>query len=491
MPGVRRSLFFSFSQAYVGTGLAFISVMVLARLLTPEEIGVYVLGMAFIGMIEVFREFGVRQYIVQESELTEEKLRAAFGVSLFIGLFMGATVLFMADRVAIFYAEPGIANVLTILSLNFFIVPFNIVMLSQLTREMRFDTLFWINTLATLIGVSVGISLALLGFSFMSMAWASIANTVAALMLCICLNPRGLIIVPSFRHWRSVVSYGSYALAGSGLRQLANMSPDLVVGRVLGVAPVAQLSRANGLIQIYYRVVMRGIVQVALANWAKRVREGGDLKADYNRAIEYLTALAWPFFIVLALMAHPVVNLLYGDQWDQAVDVVRILCAIGLFLPFIHLVPGFLMATGRVKQMFYLSALTVPTTIGAVVVGSLHGLEAVAVGLVIANGINACFHHFAMNRAIDITWSDMVGASRKSFLIAIATAVPATATVAAFGLTPTPFLQPLLIGLVGTMAVWVAMVGVTHHPFWCEVVSLFGIMRLKTGRFICALRATQ
>ncbi|TVR97138.1 MAG: lipopolysaccharide biosynthesis protein [Rhodospirillales bacterium] len=491
MPGIRRSLFFSFSQAYVGNALAFISVMVIARLLTPQEIGIYAVAMAVISIAYILRDFGIGQFIIQERELTRDKIRTAFGVSLVICWTLGTLVLATRGVVADFYGEPGLIDVMTVLSINFFVVPFNVPMMSTLAREMQFGKLFWISTISGVIGMTVVITLAATGHSYMSMAWSSIASTFATLLLSIAFHRRGLVLLPSFKHWRAVLSYGGYALGGTSLRQLGNIAPDLIVGRMLGFAPVAQLSRALGLIEIYYRVVMEGIGRVAFSSWAKRLREGGDLKADYLRALEFLTALAWPFFIFLGLMAHHVVNLLYGDQWADAVDLARILCVNGIFLPFIHLVPGFLMATGNAKQMFRLSSVTVPISITAIIIGSQHSLVAVGMALVVAYLLNVCLHHLFMRRTIGISFDDIIRVSGRSLIIALATAIPPVTTVFLTGLTPNNFLLPLLIAGTTASLAWLGAVWASNHPIKGEVMNATRMAIRKIHEILFNYRVRQ
>ena len=77
---IRKSLFWSFLERYVGIALTFVSFPILARLLTPAEIGIYSVSVAFVTFAHVVRDFGVAHYIIQEKDLSTQRMRAMFGI---------------------------------------------------------------------------------------------------------------------------------------------------------------------------------------------------------------------------------------------------------------------------------------------------------------------------------------------------------------------------------------------------------------------------
>src|SRR4051812_5756602 len=101
----RRALVFSFLDRYSALMLSIISSMIIARLLTPAELGVFSVSMVFIMFISSMRDLGAGQYLVQEKELTPERIRATWTVLVATGLLMALIVLLAAHPVAIFFHE--------------------------------------------------------------------------------------------------------------------------------------------------------------------------------------------------------------------------------------------------------------------------------------------------------------------------------------------------------------------------------------------------
>ncbi|MBE0475394.1 oligosaccharide flippase family protein, partial [Rhodoferax sp.] len=108
----RNSLFFSFLDRYASLAITIISSMAIARLLTPAEIGVFSVTVVLLSFVSTIRDMGAGQYLVQEKELTTERIRAVWAVQLGLGLAMACVVLLASYPVALFYDEPRMRNVM-------------------------------------------------------------------------------------------------------------------------------------------------------------------------------------------------------------------------------------------------------------------------------------------------------------------------------------------------------------------------------------------
>ena len=121
---VRRALRFTTLATVLNFFLSFISVIVVSRLLKPEEIGVFSVAVSLVAYTLILRDFGVGQYFVQLKELTREHIRAGFTVMLLISWSIAALLLLARCPAASFYAHPGLAEIFSVLAFIFLILPF-------------------------------------------------------------------------------------------------------------------------------------------------------------------------------------------------------------------------------------------------------------------------------------------------------------------------------------------------------------------------------
>jgi lipopolysaccharide exporter len=345
---VRRALVFSFLEKYAQIAITLASFFVIARLLTPKEVGVYSVSAALIGIAQVIREFGVGNYLIQKKDLTAQHVATAFGFTLLLGF--GTFLIFQlaAPQAGTFYADEQLVAVVRIVAINFLLLPVCSISLALLRREMLFGKLMAVNTTAVVIGAATSMLLAWANFGPLSLAWGSVASNLATgLGAWLARNDRKL-IAPSLRQWREIVSFGGQSTIAAVVTSVAMDINDLVVGKVLGLAPVAVLSRAQGLMNLMHRDLMGAVRNVAYPAFALMHRSGEDIEPKFIATITSITAFAWPFYGFIAIYPLEILRIMFGTQWDAASPLVPVFAAAGAFSALYSLIPSIMLATGRI-----------------------------------------------------------------------------------------------------------------------------------------------
>lgn len=469
MNGVRRALAFTFAQKYLLTAIHLVSTMVLARLLAPSEIGVFAVGNAVVSMTEVFRDFGVGTYLIQTRQITRVKIRTAFTITLILSVLVSGLLVVLSGEIAAFYREPGVQEMLYIAAANFLIVPFAATVMSLLRRDMAFGAIARINLVATLsYGVTVN-GLAALGFGYMSLAWAMLVSSAIGALAAILHRPDLRMFCPGLGDWRKILSFGSFSSATAVLNGLYSNLPQLILGRILDFAAVGLYSRAVMLSQLFDRLVLDAVNPVVLPAFATAVRSGDALKTPYLCALEYITALQWPFLLCLALLADPIVELLLGHQWLAVAPLVRIIALASLCLFPAFLTYPLLVAVGRVRDTLTMSLITVPVSLALLFAASFFGLEAVAASLFLAAPLQVYVALAFVRRQARFSWYELVAAVQKSALVALgAAAAPAAVVVLAGFRLDLSILEAAIAG-VGAFLGWLATLSITRHPLFGEI----------------------
>lgn len=372
MKSLRLALLFSLIERYLSVLLAFGSSMALARLLTPEEIGVYSVTLAAVGIAQVLRDFGVGGFLIQKQELDEDTIRSAFGVALLIGGVLFAMLVFVAPWVGRFYGSEPIARLMRVVALNFLILPFCTVSLSLLRREMRFRALMWVSLAAAVCSTVVTVAGAWAGWGPVCMAIGSVVGNLVTALGSWWARGRQRAMRPALKAWRPIARFGAQSVSAGVVTSVAMDINDLVVGKVLGMAPVAIGSRAQGLMNLFHRDFMSAIRGAMFPAFAQAHREGEDVDARHTAAVIRITALAWPFYGFVALHAHEVLRLLFGPQWDAAAPLVPIFCLAGAVICTAGLILNLLTAIGRNDLATLAELLFQPLRALLIVAAALH-----------------------------------------------------------------------------------------------------------------------
>jgi lipopolysaccharide exporter len=371
MTSVRRALFLSMAQSYALIAISLVSNILLARLLTPEEIGIYSVSLAVVGIAQVLREFGIGNYLIQVKNITEAHIRTAFGISLVIGSTLFIVVNFAAPLASSFYNEPRLLDTMRISAISFLTLPFCTISVAILKREMLFQRMVTVTLIATSVGFITTISFAYSGFGQNSMAiGAVITNIVIGLGAWVARTDRKLFL-PGFSEWRTLLKFGAQSSIASVVTSIAMDINDLVLGKILGFAPVAIMSRAQGLMYLFHRDIMSAIRNVAYPFFAKAHREGDSLEGRYITSVTAVTVIAWPFYGFSSLFALEIVRLMFGTQWDEAVILVPFFCLAGAFAATSNLIINAIMAVGRNDLVMKSELLFQPVRVALIVAAAM------------------------------------------------------------------------------------------------------------------------
>lgn len=473
----RRSLFFSFLDRYASLLISVASSMVIARLLTPGEIGVFSVTMVLLMYVSTVRDMGAGQYLLQEKELTTERIRAVWAVQLGLGWGLACLVLLASYPVAAFYNEPRMRDILLVVALNYAINPFGSLTYAWLMREMRFESVALMRFSAGLGGSIVSIWLAWKGWGPISLAYGSLASTVVNALLAIYYRPSSFPWLPGVAEVRRVLVFGSQLTASSMVTTLSVSAPELLLGKLQDLTAVGLFSRANGLVQMFHRLFVDAVGAVCLPWFAKQSREQGGFVAPFLQATSYVTAFGWSFCLAIICLAQPIVRALYGPQWDQSVDLARLLAIAMAFSVPAALCQIGLLSTGAVTLIARVTILSALQSVVFVALGATQGLLPLGLALVAAAAVSAFIALRTTCKHIGLPLGTLLRGLRKSAAVALVSAVGPAVALWLYGPYPEVLVMPLAVGGLGGLAGFILAVISLNHPLQDELTPLWS--RLK------------
>lgn len=474
MGSVRRSLGFAFLERYLITGLQLVSFVLLARLLTPQQIGLYSVSMALISIAQVVRDFGLANYLIQRKTLEREDIGSALGLSLLLGGGLFALVNAAAPWVAQFYRDESLAGIVRVISLNFLILPFNAISIALLRREMRFDVLMRINVAAAVVGTATTLGLAWLGHGAPSLAWGDIAGSLTMALGASLAGAWGRLARPQLRRWREIVGFGGPVTAANVVTSVSMDINDLAVGKLLDFSQVAIASRAQGLMNLFARDIMGTVRSVAYPAFSKAHREGGGLEARHVQSLAAVSAVAWPFYGFVALFSLEVLRLMFGPQWDASAPLVPIYCAAGAVSVLNSLVPTVMLAAGHARRVA-LADLVIQPVKALVLVGVLwwwRALEPLALGFLAMAIVAVPYFYAFKQRCLPSDFRGMARELSRNALLALLCLAPVAVTAAWLRPPAGALPLPVWLGCAATTAVlWLVGLKLLGHPLHGELLA--------------------
>lgn len=468
MASLRRALLFASGGRYVVMGVNLATATVLARLLTPAEFGISVLGASLLGVAEAVRELGSVAYLVQQKDLTRAKIRTVFTISLIVTSVVTLVLLTLSGPLARFYQIPGLALYIEIIAISYAIAPFAHPIYAVLSRDMEFDKLAVLDTLTMLMNALASVALVLQGFGYMGLAWATVISGATWTLLGFYVRRDFSVYRPSLGEWRSVLAFGAWGSTTAVLYRLSESLFWLILGKILDTRAVGLCQRAVTLSQFPERVILAGVGAVALPAFSDHARRGRALKEAYLGALEHVTAVQWPALILLAIMADPIVLLLFGPQWRDAIPIVRVFAVTSMLNFPTALNYPVQVAVGAIKHTAPLAFAQTAVSLVVLTYAAHYGIRAVAFSTFVTVPFNVGLSVLVVRAHITFSSREFARAIIKSAVVAGLSAV-GPLIVIAYRETGGPSTLAIAIATSLGGVGWLVGLRLTHHPLFREV----------------------
>jgi O-antigen/teichoic acid export membrane protein len=465
-----------------------LSTAVLARLLTPAEFGISVIGTAVLGVAEALRELGSIAYLVQQKDLSQTKIRTVFTISLTVTLVVAALLLVLAGPLAGFYGDPTLARYIRIVAFSYAIAPFAHPIYALLSRDMEFSTIAVLDVLAALLSTVSAVFLVWLGSGCLGIAWGAVISGAVWTSAGFYVRRDFSIYRPSFVEWRSVVSFGAYGAATAVLYRTTESFFYLILGRLLSAGSVGIWQRGFMLSQFPERVILAGVSAVALPAFSDHVRQGADLKAAYLNAVEHITSILWPALVMLGVLAAPIVSLLLGPQWHDVAPMIQIFVTALAFNFPTSLNYPIQVAVGAIRHTVVLAFIQTALLLAGLVFTARYGIRTAAFSTCITIPVCVGLSVWLVHRHVPFRWLELAGATLKSAEVSALSAIgPATIMIECRGHPLSPLAVIAVSAVTGALG-WIAGLWLTGHPLFQELLRVRAFVgRLVTIK-LCTVR---
>ncbi|SMP69460.1 oligosaccharide flippase family protein [Noviherbaspirillum suwonense] len=468
MVNLRRSLVINFFSSSGATIAQFIVSILLARMLSPGEIGVFSMTIVLVNIVHIFRDFGVGTYLQREPDLTPEKMRAATGVMYTTSWIIAAGLYLSSPWISQWFKEPAMVPVMKVLAVGFIFIPFGSITHSLLTREFAAGKQAIVNVVGTGAFTVTCLTLAYLGFGTMSMAWANLANIIACAIAYTPLRPKNLPWLPSFRKWRNVLHFGIGTLLSNCIGAINNAVPDILLGKLGNATMVGLFSRASSTVSIFTYIAGSTVNYGSVSYISQAYHRREPLGPLLNRVTALVTGVGWPALALTYVFSAEIVTALYGEKWLPAVPAIDALVIAGMISLIFNYTPTALTAIGRP----YLSATPLIATLltriafGVVLFnGDIRNFSwAICAATVLAAPVMIYQHYVYLSHR----FGTMLTALMPSALVAIA----CMAAAMLFKMMLPTSLHAMAVLLILTLplaSVWYLALRLTRHPLMAEL----------------------
>lgn len=364
--------------------LLFITNLILARLLSPEDFGSIGMLMVFISLSDAIVDGGFGSALIQKKDTTQTDYSTIFYWNVILSIFLYIVLYSSSTTIANFYGMPLLSSVLRVQGM---ILIINALFLTQQTlfkKQVAFKKIAKNDFSGIVIGTCAGIVSAYMGFGI----WSLVIKTLTtAMMQCIAYwissnwRPQLIFSWGSFAH---LFKFGSFIFLAIIINVLYHNLLSLIIGKKFSSATLGYFAQAKKLEEIPRNSISLVVVNVSFPVFSQIQNDRIRVHNAARKSFKSLMYASVPLMVLLLVLAEPLVTLLFTSKWDKSIPYFQVLCVYGILTLPIELNREIMKALGESKKIFYIMIIQRGLGFILVITGLFWGMKGMLIGYVLS-----------------------------------------------------------------------------------------------------------
>lgn len=387
-----------------------LQLIILAHYLDASDFGLMAIVSVIIGFSALFMDMGISASIIHKQDISHEQLSSLYWLNVASGIFLFLCIYILSPYIASFYHERELIPLMKILAVTFIVTGIGNQYGILLQKLLRFDLIAKISIVANVFAFLIAVILAVNDFGVYALVYATLGRSIAttAINVLIGIKEHRPSLIYRHKSILPMISFGMFQMGERSLNYVNSQFDVILIGKLLGVEALGVYTVAKNLSMRPAQIINPVITKVTFPIMAKVQDDILRLRSIYLKTINYLSSINFPMYLLIAILAEPIILLLFGEEWSDAIILLQILSVYGALRSTGNPIGSLQLARGRADLGFYWNLAMFLAMPLVIYIGSFWGISGVAYSLV-ASGI--IFSFFAWHYMV----KPLCGASFKEY----------------------------------------------------------------------------
>ena len=328
-------------------GIQFVVMIIMARMLTPNDYGLVGMLAVFIAVSQSLVDSGFSQALIRKQDRTETDNSTVFYFNIVVGLLLYGILYVIAPLIADFYNEPQLVAITRVIGLSVLFNSLVVVQRALLTIKIDFKTQAKAALTAAISSGIIGVWMAATGYGVWSIVAQQLINLGVNVLLLWILSHWRPQMVYSWQSFHQLFGFGSKLLASGLIETLYRNIYLIVIGKVFSATDLGYYTRAHQFTD-FPSSNLTGIIQrVTYPVLCSIQNENVRLADVYRRFLRISAFVIFPLMMGLAAVAEPLVLTLLKEQWLFTATLLSIICFSMMWYPIHAINLNLLQVKGR------------------------------------------------------------------------------------------------------------------------------------------------
>ena len=343
----------------------FFRLLILARLLVPDDFGLLAIAVTAVGFFVSVTDFGMIPALVQGREVDEDWYDTAWTIGVARALGISAIIMLFAPLIAGIFAEPRSLDVIRVLALGPLLDALASIKVASLMRNLQFRPLAILRAAEAVVATIVSIVLAM-PFGVWALVMGVLAGTLARAILSYVLAPHRPRLSFDSHASKSLIRFGQWIFLTAIIAMLGQYVLRVIISRQLGVTGLGLYFLAAQLAYLPAEISGEVIGSVAFPLFSRLQSDIQQARRAFRTLVVGMAALLYPVCVLIFTLAHPFIEEVLGSKWYGTGPVIQILVLASMIGIFGDAVVETLKGLGRPDKRALMTLVQVLTLIGLV-----------------------------------------------------------------------------------------------------------------------------
>jgi O-antigen/teichoic acid export membrane protein/glycosyltransferase involved in cell wall biosynthesis len=354
-------------------------IMVLARLLLPQEFGLVAMVTTIMGFLRIFQDAGLSTATVQQKEITHAQVSNLFWVNVVVGAITTVLMAASAPAIAWFFREPRLVGITLVLSITFLFASATAQHTAIFNRQMRFSVIAAIDVTSMFVGYLAGICMALWKYGYWALVAASVTQVTVKLVLAWSVLQWRPQLPSREGHTWHILRFGANLTAGTFMYSFSRGADSLLIGRFFGAAAVGLYSRGSILLIRPLEHVILPIYAVLIPTLSRLQDRADHYRRTFLDVFEGMALMSFLFAGPFLALSYPVTVAVLGPRWEAAAVIFAGFSVAALAYPLVTASIWLFWSQGRGKDWVLTSAIVSSVSVCSFLAGLPFGPAGVAI----------------------------------------------------------------------------------------------------------------
>jgi len=335
--------------------IQFVQLIILARFLTPIELGALAIINLVIGLAQIFGDAGISNALIYYKSLNKNQLNQLYLINISLGILVSMSVGLLAYPIALFFDMNQLTHLLVFLAPVFFIRSLSQQHMALLQQKLKFDSLAKVEVLASTLSFMVLMFLLSAEFRLEAVIYAQLtgASALTLLILCFYSFPLPKFAKIDFSSIIAPIKYGLYQTGEGAVNYISAQFDQLLIGKFLGAETLGIYSYIKALVFRPALEIINPIINRVTFPLMVNFKKQHAISDMYSHVLSLLSLINIPLYLLVASFPELVLKLTFGESWLIHAELLKWLALYMLVISLMNPIGVLLKATGNVKRGFW------------------------------------------------------------------------------------------------------------------------------------------